>query len=962
MELGIAREEETLSHHVSTLFNICAKNVSENMVRLQQGVSGLPTAILRELLKFLNIYDLERIEEVAIKKGISTQDLWLKLWKDVIGTNPKIITEPFNWRTKFLQTFFHGVLWGTLDILNDKRLINSRSSALVLGSRYVSKLVIRNKLQGVKELTDNPNICAHLTSTVHKLVFQHLRSVNLLLEHSLSKLLHRLVHHGTVTEVILSNWNEPHPELLCLILRTSAGFWRKGKREDQCTYCCDDGKLKMGVETVKPTAQSSILDCCHEQLQNTSLSDWTFTTTEKDGGKKIMSQNTNMPSVNFSSKSAHCVTSKETSCEELCLVDRSSCCETHRTCLKKRKYCGKMCGALPSSGGHGMVLLEPNSSAHSSQLDQRPAYFGKICDENNCCKGQKVIKGSLYPCACNRVVKEPFSPHQYHNGSEENPSYSHETNSGTFIDPTSCKEITETSEQLVSICECSHGAGKQNAAIAEVQTYAKLNASFSKGSVSPAVCSGGFESTNELSLLKSNPWTSESLLSCYTNQQTCKKPRLTDTLNIHSAEESKITRLSEVAENPEDIYDYIFMISGNKTDTEQNTSGTDENNGNLLNGLNDFDCFGQEQMDSIPLFYPPEPYLRSVSVLEITSVSLTYTSSIMLCKLLSSWVTLQKLVLEYNGLGPAIFLILKELYVLSRCKDNSLSTLVLKDDILHLPMVKLVKILLNIFPRLHTFSLGFLLEIQNESLEKEMLMTVEEGTESYLEDLSMSWTNKPLQVDLLLPVLRELKFLRRLCLHRASFRTPEDLGKLLHATTYFLSALDWVTIQDVNLAVSFKEVLDLLRSAPLKGLTLDNCRLFERQTAETVSEIITALKQNQSLKFLSLPANRLGNDGLLSLAKLFTQDSLSCISSLNVSANCIRGDGLLKFAKLLLTSESELPGGLKLKELNISENLFFREPALTQEALELFKNRCHVITIQSLTEPSQAFADYISVM
>ncbi|XP_060686524.1 leucine-rich repeat-containing protein 41 [Hemiscyllium ocellatum] len=962
MEPVNQEEDETLSRHVPTLYNICAKNISKNMVRLEQGVCGLPTAILRELLNYLNIYDLERIEEVAVKKGISTQFLWLQLWKDVIGTNPKVITEPFNWRTKFLQTFFHGVLWGTLDILNDRRLINSRSCALVLGSRYVSKLVIRNKLQGVKELVDNPSICARLTSTVHKLVFQHLRSVDILLEHSLLKLLHGLVHHGSVKEVILSHWNEPHPELLSLILRTSAGFWRKGKKEDQYAYCCDEVKLKMGVQTEEPTVQNNILDCYHENTAYCALSDWSFTTSQKDDSEKIMPRSGNMPPVNVLSTSAYCVTSKGTSCEELCLANRSSCCETHRTYPKKRKSCGTMCKTLSSSGSHGMVLMEPNSSAHSSQLDQQPISSDKICDESNCCKGQKDLNGSLYSCACSGVVGEPIPPEQYHHGSKGNPNYSHGTNRGTFVDPTSSNGITQTSEQLVSVCECTLSADKQSAAIAELQTYAKLNESFSKCSGSPGMCSEGFESTNESSLLNSSPWTSEARLSCFINQKTCKKPRLTDMLNIQSAAQSKSTDLSEVIKNSEDIYDYIFMMGGNKTDTEQNTSGTAENNDNLLNGLNNFDCFDQEQVDSTPLSHPPELSLRSVSVLEITSVSLTYKSSIMLSKLLSSWVTLQKLVLEYNGLGPAIFLILKELYVLSQCNDNSLSTLVLKDDILHLPMIKLVKILLSIFPRLHTFNLGFLLEIQNEALEKEMSMVVEEGTESYLEDLSLSWTNKPLQVDLLLPVLRELKFLRRLCLHRASFRTPEDLGKLLHATTYFLSALDWVTIQDVNLAVCFKEVLGLLRSAPLKGLTLDNCRLFERQTAETVSEIITALKQNQSLKFLSLPANRLGNDGLLSLAKLFTQDSLSCISSLNVSANCIRGDGLLKFAKLLLTSESEQFGGLKLKELNISENLFFREPALTQEALELFKNKCHVITIQSLTEPSQAFADHISVM
>ncbi|XP_078074868.1 leucine-rich repeat-containing protein 41 isoform X2 [Mustelus asterias] len=977
MELGSPGEEDSLCQHVPTLFTVCAKNVSENMVRLEQGVCDLPTAILQELLQFLNIYDLERMEEVAVKKGISTQALWLQLWKDLIGTNPK---EPFNWRQKFLQTFFHGVLWGTLDILNDRRLMNSRSSALVLGSRHVSKLVIRNKLQGVKELAENPSICARLTSTVHKLVFQHLRSVDPLLEHSLLKLLHSLVHHGVVKEVALSHWNEPHPELLSHILRTCAGLWHEGKREDESTYCCDEGRLMMGAESMEPTAQSNILDCCRQQTEKTTdctLPDWTFTTTENSGGKKLMSPSVNVPSANLISPGACSVNSEDTACEELYLMNGSSCCETHRIYPKKRKSDGTMCGRLsnldvhavsevqPFSESHNMALVEQNSCASSSQLEQRPT--GKTCESSNCCNGRKLLKGHLYPYACSRVAKEPKCPNLDHGGSEEKPSYSHETDGRTFTKPSSSSVIIGTSEQLVSHCEFTNGAEKTSAAIAEEGTYSKAIGSFSEGPGSPGMISGEFESTNvqnrkleESYLLNSSIWTSEGLVSCSTNQRTCKKPRLTDMFNVQSAEKPKISGSPEAIEKPEDIYDYIFMIGGNKSDTEQGTSETDENI--PLEGLSNSDFFGQEQVDSIPLSCSSEFYLRSVSVLEITSVSLSYKSSRMLCKLLRSWVSLQKLVLEYNGLGPAILPILKELCVLSRCRDNSLSSLVLKDDILHLPMIRLIKFLLSNFPRLRTFHLGFLLEIQNESLENELLMTAAEVTDSCLEDLSLSCTDKPLQVDLLLPVLKRLKFLRCLCLHRASFGAPEELGKLLYATTYFLSALDWVTMQDVNLAVCFKEVLDLLRSAPFKGLTLNNCRLFERQAAETVSKIVTALKQNQSLKFLSLPANRLGNEGLLSLAKLFTEDSLSCISSLNVSANCIRGDGLLKFAKLLLTSESKLSGGPKLKELNVSENLFFRDPALTQEALELFKNKCHVITIQSLTEPLQAFADHISVM
>ncbi|XP_078264483.1 leucine-rich repeat-containing protein 41 [Rhinoraja longicauda] len=950
-----------MSCEVLSLFTFCARTISENVSRLEQGICDLPAVVFQELLQFLNIYDLERIEEVAVRKGISTQAFWHQIWKDVMGTNPKAKTEPINWRQKFLQTFFHGVLWGTLDILSDRQLNNSRSSALILASRHVSKLVIRNKLQGVQELADNPTICSRLTSTVHKLVFQHLRSVDQTLQDSLLTLLHGLIHHGVVKEVALSHWNEPHPELLALLLRTSAGLRHVRKKESQCKECCNEDRLKMNIKARVPTVQKNILDCCQQEA------DRRFTTADDNAAKKVKSATIGMTSDDLISPSTYHATCEEISCGEVGIVSEPSNCNTRKIRPKKCKSCLRMQNPLRSrdarsvvfdvklfSEGNGRVSAEPHS--YSSHDLFEPTYLSNKTCESNCCSKQQIINGQLYS-APGRVMKEMEYSEQHHS-SEETASYSHEASSRTFTEPRSPHAATRTSEKLLSH-KCANGFQKHNSAIVE-------EVAFSEELGSPSMAFGEFgtnadsRTLDESYVCHPSTCSSEDLTPCYANNRMCKKPRLTDVCNFKSEEKSKTNqRLSEEIEKQGDIYDYIFMIGKGKTKSVQNTSDTDENNDSLLEELSDDALTGKEQADTT-FSSCPELYVRSVSVLEITSVALSYKSAVMLSKLLSSWVSLQKLVLEYNGLGPAIFLVLKGLYVLS-CRSSCLSTLVLKDDILHLPLVKLIKIIIGIFPRLQTFHLGFLLEIQSESLENKLLTGTPEIRGSCLENLSLSCTNMPLQVDMLLTVLKELKVLKCLHLHKASFNPPEELGKLLHAATFSLPSLEWITIQDVNLAVCFKEVLDLLRSAPLKGLTLDNCHLFENHI-ETVSEIVTALKQNQSLKSLSLPANRLGNKGLVSLAKLFTEDSLSCISCLNVSANCIRGDGLLEFAMFLTKADLERSGRLKLKELNVSENLFFRDPALTKEAIELFKNKCHVITVQSLTDPLQALANYSSVM
>ncbi|XP_059840026.1 leucine-rich repeat-containing protein 41 isoform X1 [Hypanus sabinus] len=950
---------ESRSCDVPTLFTLCARNISENVARLEPAMCDLPTAVLQELLHFLNIYDLERIEEIAVNKSISTQAFWHQIWKDVIGTNPKAKIEPVNWRQKFLQTFFHGVLWGTLDTLSDRRLYNSRSAALFLASRHVSKLVIRNKLQGVKEIADNPSICRRLACTVHKLVFQHLRSADQMLQHSLLTLLHSLIHHGIVKELILSHWNEPHPELLALLLKTSAGLWHAGKREHQCVDCCDEDRLKMNIKAKYPTDQRSTLDFYQQEAGKTALSDGRFGTTDNS----VMSAAINIISDDLISQSSHHVTYKEITHGDIGMADESSSYNTCKTHAKKCKSCLRMYGPLTNhdahsidsdvkcfSEGNGRTLAEAHSSVPHDLYDPT-SHSNKTC-ESNCCSGQQIIKGQLYP-TCRRVMEEIEYSEPHHTASEESASCFHEAESRTYKEPKTYCTVTGTLEKLVC-CKYANVFQKYNSVI--VQEYS------SEEPRSPSKSFGEFGTnahngtSDELYVFHQNTLPSEHLSPCYTN----KKLRLTDVCNFKSAENPKTNqRLPEEFEKQGDIYDYIFMLGKNKANSAQNTSGTDEDSDCLME-QSDLGFTGEEQANET-LLPSPELYVRSVSVLEITSVSLSYSSAVVLSRLLSSWVSLQKLVLEYNGLGPAIFLILKGLYVLSCCHSSCLSTLVLKDDILHLPLVKLLKIIIGIFPHLQTFHLRFLLEIRNESLENQLLIDIPEITGSCLKDLSLSCTDVPLQVDVLLTVLKELKFLKRLNLHKASFSPPEQLGKLLHATTFSLPMLEWITIEDVNLAVCFKEVLDLLRNAPLRGLTLENCRLFENHM-ERVSEIVNALKQNQFLRVLSLPANRLGNKGLLLLAKLFTEESLSCVSCLDVSANCIRGDGLFEFASFLMRAESEMPGRLKLKELNVSENLFFRDPALTQEALKVFKNKCHVITVQSLTDPLQALADHSSVM
>ncbi|MEE6495381.1 hypothetical protein FKM82_002030 [Ascaphus truei] len=231
MEEAVEDAGGTLS---STLFELCARAVNANMETLEQEVWGLPAVILQGILPLMNIYYLERIEQAAVKKGLSTQSIWCKLWNDVMKSKPSRFGTVTCWRKKFLEAFFHNVLRGILDVSSDRRLNDQRFSPLVHSSRHVSELTISNKQQGVSELT--PTVLESLAQSVETLKFLHLRSSDPATQRSLRSLLHRLIHHGQVNKVSLLSWPSPDTNLLVLILSISAGFWKK-HRNYPCAFC-----------------------------------------------------------------------------------------------------------------------------------------------------------------------------------------------------------------------------------------------------------------------------------------------------------------------------------------------------------------------------------------------------------------------------------------------------------------------------------------------------------------------------------------------------------------------------------------------------------------------------------------------------------------------------------------------------------------------------------------------------
>ncbi|KAM9620139.1 leucine-rich repeat-containing protein 41 isoform 2-T2 [Morphnus guianensis] len=233
-----------------SLFALSAAAVSRSMGALERDVWALPGHLLRGLLPLLTVFRLERAEGAARRAGLSTQPIWRKLWDDVMKTRPPNSENITCWRKKFLETFFSNVLHGVLDVSSDWRLNDHHFSPLLHSSPHVSQLTLCNMLQGAVELTaeHNQKVLENLASSLRILKFQHLLSSDQSIRRSLVLLLHRLIHHGSVSQVSMYSWPVPDTVLLVLILSMSAGFWRSGNalayHSGPCGLCREEDKAQ----------------------------------------------------------------------------------------------------------------------------------------------------------------------------------------------------------------------------------------------------------------------------------------------------------------------------------------------------------------------------------------------------------------------------------------------------------------------------------------------------------------------------------------------------------------------------------------------------------------------------------------------------------------------------------------------------------------------------------------------
>ncbi|XP_074077633.1 leucine-rich repeat-containing protein 41 isoform X2 [Macrotis lagotis] len=399
---------------------------------------------------------------------------------------------------------------------------------------------------------------------------------------------------------------------------------------------------------------------------------------------------------------------------------------------------------------------------------------------------------------------------------------------------------------------------------------------------------------------------------------------------------------------PDDLFDFVFLIASEKEEPEEKRQSRlassiwhpHYRNLSFLEGARQF---------------------RSISTLELFTIPLSTESTLVLCHLLRSWVSLEKLTLSYNGLGSNIFHLLEGLQSLSAQAECCLRSLHFTDLFSPLSVLELAHSTLRVLPRLHTLAIR--IDHLSPDDSPRTPGTSRPGTEhedipeNCLQQLELAFPRRPQASKCLCRVLEASPALQQLALDSATFTSPKELGLVLQTLRECNPTLQKLSFHDMNLADCQKEVLLLLQDPTLRELTLSFCRLLEKRRTHFLPKLVTAMKSNSTLKSFRLPGNRLGSSGLVALAEIFSSDSSSSLCQLDISSNCIKPDGLLEFAKQL---EQSHPSRGTFGHLCLFQNWLDQDPSMAQEAIDRLRTTFSVVS--DTWDSSQAFADYVSMM
>ncbi|XP_076871269.1 leucine-rich repeat-containing protein 41 isoform X2 [Brachyhypopomus gauderio] len=192
----------------SSLVQLCIKTVARHMDALEERVRDLPASLLKDLMPHLNIFYLDRIEKAAKLKGVSTSFAWAAKWQDLNRTwrcKLKFMSPEADWKQTCLESVFHMVLMRRTQVQNSFPEL-SASDVLSVSAPYVRVLSLHATARVVCTRLASEELRPVLSALEKGVRSLRMLDARTLLRHGHADVLfvlHRLLDHGAVTEVLL---------------------------------------------------------------------------------------------------------------------------------------------------------------------------------------------------------------------------------------------------------------------------------------------------------------------------------------------------------------------------------------------------------------------------------------------------------------------------------------------------------------------------------------------------------------------------------------------------------------------------------------------------------------------------------------------------------------------------------------------------------------------------------------
>lgn len=208
----------TITHDntLTPLKQMCLKATSSYMAVLGTKCHDLPVSLLKDLLPYLNIVDLDLVQPALNLKGISTYSAWVGIYRDMMGPREVIdVHTEEDSKQKVMHTLFQFMFYGYRFRGDIKYISNINfNSLLLMMAKYIVQLRLLPSSYIRSYTTELRPVLSILETSVRCVEIRNPIEVSRKNPNFLY-VLHRIIDHGKARDVFI---RDPDPISLAWIL------------------------------------------------------------------------------------------------------------------------------------------------------------------------------------------------------------------------------------------------------------------------------------------------------------------------------------------------------------------------------------------------------------------------------------------------------------------------------------------------------------------------------------------------------------------------------------------------------------------------------------------------------------------------------------------------------------------------------------------------------------------------